>query len=216
MKDRLCVISTKNPTNVLLQTIQNVKDLYPEFDIVIIDSDSNNKSNFSLVPPDCIIDFCKNKNWELGAWKYAFNKYNDYKVYMFIQDTLIPTKRVPDLDSNLYINGTIYTCNYRARISDGGFFYNLINVYKDSNLQFISEFSPDFQIIGAAHSSFITNKDNVNIILQLENVYEKKQIVKCKIDSWLAERTIGIMADRSVNRIDMGYCFNKINGNRDY
>ena len=28
MKDRLCVISTKNPTNVLLQTIQNYKPIW--------------------------------------------------------------------------------------------------------------------------------------------------------------------------------------------
>ena len=29
----LCVISTKNPNQVLLDTIQNVKTFYPEFDL---------------------------------------------------------------------------------------------------------------------------------------------------------------------------------------
>ena len=39
MKDRLAVISSKNPSkNVLSKTIENIKFFYPEFDIVIIAS----------------------------------------------------------------------------------------------------------------------------------------------------------------------------------
>ena len=83
MKDRVCIISTKNPTQDLIDTIYNIKLYYDEFDIIIIDSNSTRKRLFKLVPSDCIIDYCKNKNWELGAWTYAFNKYNHYKVYMF-------------------------------------------------------------------------------------------------------------------------------------
>jgi len=112
MKDRLCVISTKNPTTHLIETIQKVKLYYDEFDIVIIDSDSDNKTMFTLVPNDCIIDFCKNKNWELGAWWYAFHKYNQYNVYMFIQDTLIPTARIP-LHKTHYEKGTNYMYTYK-------------------------------------------------------------------------------------------------------
>jgi hypothetical protein len=153
IKNRLAVISTKNPRkDFLIKTIENIKLFYDEFDIVIIDSDSDDKTCFSLVPDDCIIDYCKNKNWELGAWNYAFNKYNNYLVYMFIQDSLIPNSRISNLDKNIFDNGTIYTCNYKAKLKDGGYLQELQNFYKNTDLNFISTLDPDTQINGAAHS----------------------------------------------------------------
>ena len=217
MKDRLAVISTKNPTkNVLIKTIENIKNFYPEFDIVIIDSDSDNKTTFLLVPGDCIIEYCKNKNWELGAWYYAFNKYNNYKVYMFIQDSLIPNCRIPTLDTNVYENGTIFTCNYNAFLAQGGYFENLQNVYSNTELDYISKLHPGTNITGGAHTFFITNNEEVSKILQLENAYIEKKLVKTKIDCWLSERTLGIIAETFIKRIDVGSFFTKINCNRDY
>ena len=142
MKKRLCVISTKNPTSILINTIQKVKLYYEEFDIVIVDSDSTDTKYFEYIPEDCIVEFCKNKNWELGAWKYAFNKYNNYEVYMFLQDSLTPNSRISTLNKDYFENGCIYTCNYKykARVKDGGHFQHLINIYKnDPQLQFISK-----------------------------------------------------------------------------
>jgi hypothetical protein len=216
-KDRCCIISTKNPTKeILLKTIENIKLFYPEFDIIIIDSDSNKKECFDLIPDDCIIEYCKNKNWELGAWNYAYNKYNNYKVYMFIQDSLIPICRIPNLDQIKYDNGTIYTFNYSARISDGGYFDHLINIYKNTELHFISEMNPFDRINCCAHSSFIINNEDVKNILQLENAYIEKSLTKSKIDSWLSERTCGILADKQKNRIDIASYFLKYNCHRDY
>ena len=176
MKERLAVISTKNPKKeILLSCIENLKLFYEEFDIVIIDSDSDSENlNYcEYVPLDCKVELCKNKNFELGAWTFAFNKYNQYKVYMFIQDTITPIIRIPSLDKNLYENGTIYTWDYIAKISDGGYLENLKNVYKDTFLNFISLLNKDHIIRGSAHSFFILNKEDINIILQLENAYIK-------------------------------------------
>ena len=50
MKDRVCIISTKNPNQNLINTINNVKLYYDEFDIIIVDSDSTNKHFFKFVP----------------------------------------------------------------------------------------------------------------------------------------------------------------------
>lgn len=217
MKTRLAVISTKNPdSNILMWNILNLKKIYDEFDIVIIDSDSNDKSGFEMVPDDCVIEYCQNKNWELGAWKFAFNKYNNYDVYMFLQDSLIPMERIPNLDKTSYDKGTIYTLDYHAMLSDGGHFEELIEIYKGSSLHFISELKPDFKITGAAHSFFIINKENVNDILMLEDVYVEKGLKKSKIDSWLAERTCGIMADKQKKRENVGTYFFKTMGHRDY
>jgi hypothetical protein len=215
MKNRLCVISTKNPNKtILLNTINSIKIFYEEFDIVIIDSDSDYKINFDYIPDDCNIEYCKNKNWELGAWKYAFEKYDNYNVYMFIQDSLTPNKRIIDLDKDYYENGTIYTCSYNAPISAGGYFKELIELYKDTDLDFIAKMNGDEIITGAAHSFFIINKEDVNNILQLENVYIKKKLIKTKVDSWLAERTCGILADKQCKRINVISYFDKINLSR--
>jgi hypothetical protein len=209
----ICIISTKNPNHILINTIQNVKLYYPEFKIVIIDSDSTNLYYFKLVPSDVKIEYCKNKNWELGAWCYAFEKYNNYDVYMFIQDSLTPIQRIPNL--NVYNINEIYSFHYNAKICDGGYFDDLKEIYKDTELSFISNLDPSTPIVGTAHTSFLTNKDNVSIILKLENVYKKKNITKTKIHSWLSERCGGLMIERTnIVRYDITRYFKKQSLNR--
>jgi len=211
-KSSICIISTKNPNQVLINTIQNVKLYYPEFKIVVVDSDSTQFEYFKFVPDDVKIEYCKNKNWELGAWCYAFKKYNNYDVYMFIQDSLTPIKRIPHL--NVKPND-LYSFHYKAKISDGGHFDVLKKIYKNTELSFISNLDPNTPIVGTAHTSFITNKDNVHTILQLENVYNEKKIKKTKVHSWLSERCGGLMAERNNNkRYDITPYFKKQSLNR--
>jgi hypothetical protein len=215
MKERLAVISTKNPTEILLRTIEGLKKFYGEFDIIIVDSDSTDFSMFDKVPSDCVIEYAKNNNWELGAWTYAFNKYNNYKVYMFIQDTLIPIERSPDIDTVSFNNGTLYSFHYTATLGECGYFEELQQVYRDTNLDFISKLSPDTVITGTAHTSFITDKDSVCLVLQLEDAYRLKGISKTKVHSWLSERTGGILADiNKYRRLDITPYFTKIHGGR--
>ena len=49
MKSCLCVISSKNPNQLLLDTVNGVKLYYPEFDVVIIDSNSTNTEYYDKV-----------------------------------------------------------------------------------------------------------------------------------------------------------------------
>jgi len=204
MNSCLCVISTKNPNEILLNTIEMVTIFYPEFDIVVIDSDSTDTEIFEKIPSHVIIEFAKNKNWELGAWTYAFRKYNNYKVYMFIQDTLTPICRIPYFDPQNFVENTLYSFQYDTSLCCGGYFEELVELYKNSGLHFISTLPPDIYIKGTAHNSFITNKENVNSILQLEQIFIDKKIVKTKVHAWITERTGGLMADRCNNiRIDI-------------
>jgi hypothetical protein len=213
-KSRLAVISTKNPNSTLLECISGLKNYYPEFDIIVVDSDSTIKNTFELIDNDVIIEYAANKNWELGAWVYAYNKYNNYKEYMFIQDSVIPIARIPGLDT---FHNILYSFHYNAKMGDGGYMTELYNVYKDTKLQPLKEFNENTCIIGTAHSSFITNNENTRIILQLEDDYIKKEIKKTKVDSWLSERTIGLMSSKSNNiRIDITPYFLKKNLRRDY
>lgn len=214
IKQRLAVIIAKNPTEVLLNTVNNIKLFYPEFDIVIIDSDSENCEIYSRLPNDCKVEKIKNKNYELGAWTYAYNKYPNYNVYMFIQDSLMPICRIPTLNEYNYEVGTIYSFHYCVRLCDGGYMQELQNVYRNSNLHFISELDYNTPITGSAHASFIIDKEHAPTILQLEDAYIQKNIKKNKVDAWLSERTCGIMADKLKKRIDINNYFKKIHLNR--
>jgi hypothetical protein len=216
MKDRLCVISTKNPTVVLLNTISAVQKYYPEFDIVIVDSDSTQKDMFQHVPSDVIIEYVQNKNWEFGAWRFAFQKYN-YKVYMFLQDSFTPISRIPTLDRYYFPYGTIYFYHYNTTFRDGGHLDEIQNIYEHTHLHFLSELDPSTPIVVMAHNSFITNRANVPNILQLDDPYLQKKIVKTKQHSMLNERIGGILANVYKNKtIDFSFHFKKINLHRDY
>ena len=59
---KMCVISTKDPTHLLLDTITNIKKFYSDFDIVLVDSDSEDVSNniFKKIPDYVKIEFIKN------------------------------------------------------------------------------------------------------------------------------------------------------------
>jgi hypothetical protein len=194
--------------------VEKVKLFYPEFDLVIVDSDSTDLTYFELV--DVKIEFCKNKNWEIGAWCCAFEKYPDYEVYMFIQDTLVPKQRIPNLNIHEMGKDVLYSFHFHEIVSTYTFFEELKPLYKDTPLSFISEMDPATRIVGTAHTSFLTRKENVDTILQLEDVYVERGLQKTKKDSWMTERTGGIMADRHGNtRIDVTSFFHKIYGGRD-
>jgi len=217
-KDGLAVISTKNPSTILLETIDGIHKFYPEFDIVIIDSDSTITNYFNFVPKDVKIHFIRNKKWELGAWKYAYDTYSDYKVYMFLQDTITPTERIPNFDINHFINGTMYSFHYESKIKDGGYLDVLCELYKDTNLHFLHDIDPETPIIGSAHTSFITNNENVITILQMEEAYIIKNInQKYKVHSLLSERLGGYLSTLCGNtRVDITPYFLKRNGYRYY
>lgn len=212
MKDRLAVICSFNPSDVLLTTVTKLQEYYNEFDIIIIDSDSTDCSMYNLLPSECKVDYVKNKNYELGAWSYAFQTYPNYKVYMFIQDTLTPNCRIPNFDKTTYENGTIYTFHFHQTLNACGYFKELYDVYYNTKLHFISQLNPNMNIIGGAHTSFILNKEHIPIILELEDAYQYRK--KTKIDSWLSERTLGIIADTLPKNVNIWDFFTKIHGNR--
>jgi hypothetical protein len=212
----ICVLSSKNPTHLLVEHITNIQLFYPEFDIVVVDSDSSDFTYYDLLPKHVKVDYCKNRNWELGAWYYAFKQYPDYDIYMFMQDSLIPLCRIPWLDTENFEKNTVYSFHYEAMLWHGGYYDDLVNIYRDSSLHFIAELDPNTLILGTAHSSFITDRDNAAKMLQLEEPYIEKNVQKTKVHSWLAERTGGLIPERNCNkRIDITPYFQKYSLGRD-
>lgn len=213
---KLCVISTKNPNKILLETITNVNKYYSDFDIVIIDSDSDNFETFKQIPSYVKVEYIKNKNWELGAWYYAFNKYNTYDIYMFIQDSFTPIKLMKLDYDNIINSDYFYSVEGNTTLQNWGYPNNLKNIYNNTKLQFISDMDGNSQITAAYHSSFITNLNITKKILELEEIYIDKKIKKTKSDCFFSERTIGILASKySQNRVQMFDYFLKRNLHRD-
>jgi len=215
------IISTKNPTELLLTNIYKCKLYYNDFDIIIIDSNSTETEIFNKIPPDVIIDYAKNNNYVLGAWKYAINKY-DYDLYLFIQDSLIPLERIKELDNINDFSNIMFDIPYNAYISVSGLELNLTefnrlrNIYINTKFSFISNMPHNTIITGCAHISFLANKEISKKLIELEDVYQEKGINKTKTDCRLSERALGILADHyKINRLSMKNYFEKINLGRN-
>lgn len=214
------IISTRNPTEILLESIRRYKIFYKDFDIIIIDSNSNETDIFKHIPNDVIIDYAKNNNYVSGAWKYAINKY-DYDLYLFVQDTLIPLMRIEGIDIIRDFSNIIYDIPYTAKIGQTNNDINykdlerLRDTYKNTKFDFISKIPAETIFTGMAHTSFLANKENSKKLIELEDVYKRKGIIKEKIDCNFTERTFGILADYlKLDRLIMTTHFHKINSGR--
>ena len=222
---KLCVISTKNPTDVLIKTINNVEKYYPDFDIVVIDSDSDNFNFFAQVPLHVKVHYIKNHNWELGAWYFAYNTYSTYDVYMFIQDSFTPIASYPLDYENIVNNDYFYSLMWKTRLNrsliidskkiKNAILSRLTNVYESTILDHV--YNPSAICTTAVHSSFICNSKLACKVIKLEQVYIDKNIRKSKIDSHLSERIIGIVANEyAKERICVKGYFEKVHLKRDY
>ena len=92
----LAIICSKDPTNILLETVENLDKYYFDFDIAIIDADSAKTHTYNIIKekfPRINIHFIKNKNYEFGAYKAGYELYPDYNTYMCLQDATVPLKR---------------------------------------------------------------------------------------------------------------------------
>jgi glycosyltransferase involved in cell wall biosynthesis len=214
---KIAIISTKNPTDTILLTIENLKKFYSDFEIVVIDSDSDNLQTLSKIPKDVTVHFIKNKNYELGAWYYAYETYPNYNFYLCIQDTLIPTKRIPSFDEkNL---GVCYCIAWTKKIKldsvNHGWFKRLHEIYENTNLYKYLNKSVEDITYGALHSSFLTDNNIMKNILQLEEVYKQNLIVKTKYDSCMSERSIAWIANEYADKLcDVTNYFRKVHGRR--
>jgi len=163
----LIVICSKSPNDYLYQCVEALYNIQVNNNtkICIVDSDSDNFENYNKVKekyPSLDIQYAKNKNYEYGAYKYAYNLYPDYNIYMCIQDSLIINKAI---DLSIVDNNNAYTFNYRY-----GFYSHLetkpvaIELLKDVDLNYKDIIDTDFII--ATYNSFIVNNYVMKNILE--------------------------------------------------
>lgn len=116
----LAVICSRNPTETLLVVIRELNKFYPDFDIAIIDSDSDQLDTYEIVKkehPDVKIHFVKNRNYEFGAFNTAHNLYPNYSTYMFMQDNITPINRLPIENMN---EDDVYFIPHDSGFQSGG------------------------------------------------------------------------------------------------
>lgn len=86
------VIACKyNPKfSFVIDLIESIRKFHPTEKIVVVDSDSDDKSYFSKIEKyNVIIEDVANKNWMVGAYWHTYKKYPDEEFYFFLQDSMI-------------------------------------------------------------------------------------------------------------------------------
>lgn len=92
---KLAIISAKDPNCTLYLAIHGLKEYYPDFDIVVIDSDSTETYMYEMIKEDVkAIHLSKNHNFEVGAYKIGYELYPHYDIYLCMQDGIIPKKQI--------------------------------------------------------------------------------------------------------------------------
>ena len=75
--------------NYIINLIKSIREFHPEEEIVIVDSDSQDKTYFDVVKKyNVFIEDVQNTNWMIGAYWYAFKKYKR-DFYYFLHDSMI-------------------------------------------------------------------------------------------------------------------------------
>jgi hypothetical protein len=97
-------------TSLALNCVKSIKKYYPDSEIVVVDSNSPDKSHIDkLKEYDCIISDLKNVNYEAGAIWDTYNKFNK-KTYVFLQDSMVLLGNIDEfLVKDYVVLGNIYS-----------------------------------------------------------------------------------------------------------
>jgi len=81
--------------------VESIRKFHPTEKIVVVDSDSDDKTYFSkLEKYDIIIEDVKNKHRGPGAFWYAYKKYPNEDFYFFMHDSMIVKDNLDYLKQN--------------------------------------------------------------------------------------------------------------------
>jgi len=98
----------------IIKCVKSIKTFHPDTRIVVVDSDSPDKSYFSEVEAlGVIIADIKNKNYETGGIWHTFNNYTD-DVYVFLQDSMVLNKSLSE-----YMGSDLRIINFYEGWKDG-------------------------------------------------------------------------------------------------
>lgn len=141
MLNKAFVISCKE-SKYIGECVESIKTFYPNANIYIIDSCSNDKSYFQLKNQYdnlYIEDIC-NKNYEYGAYIHWFKHYGHlYDTYIFMQDSIKLNSQIKEID-NLQLD-EIFTfrqedSGWNSDFEAKNYFYDLCKDYPRENTDY--------------------------------------------------------------------------------
>jgi hypothetical protein len=82
-----CYFQREKP--VIINAVKSIRKFHPDSLIIIVDSGSSDKSYFKdLEIYSVIIEDVDNKNYDTGAYWYAYRKYTDIEFFYFFHDSI--------------------------------------------------------------------------------------------------------------------------------
>jgi hypothetical protein len=73
----------------IIQLVKDIRQYHKDEKIIIVDSNSNDKSYFELLKEfNVIIEDINNENWMIGAYWHAYKKYPNEEFYFFMHDSM--------------------------------------------------------------------------------------------------------------------------------
>lgn len=207
----LIIICSNSPNPALYKCVEELYKIQMNDNtkICIVDSDSDNFDNYNKVKEkysSVDIQYAKNKNYEYGAYKYAYNLYPNYDIYICIQDSVTCIKKI---DLSIVDNNNAYTF-----LDTTGFMFDeeakpaAIKLLEGVNLDYKDSINTNFNI--AANNSFIVNNHVMkNIFETLVNPPTDKR------DSRAYERIFGLYFGlNNIKTHTLVEYFTKISGGR--
>lgn len=99
----------------ILQLVREIREHHPEEKVVVVDSNSTDKSYFkALEDLQVMVEDIGNENWMIGAYWHAYKKFPDEDYYYFLHDSM----RVKANMDYLKINSLVTLCHFDRSISN--------------------------------------------------------------------------------------------------
>tara|TARA_Y200000002_G_C22652603_1_gene652044 strand:- start:129 stop:737 length:609 start_codon:yes stop_codon:yes gene_type:complete len=138
-----------------------------EYKIICVDNDSKITSTYDLIQnqfPNVDILHFKNKNYEWGAYKYAYENFKDFDKYICLQDTIVIKQKI---DISIVNENKVYTAWHLS-----GFYshYGLKNskirnrILKNVNLDVEPIINSAFCL--AQHNTFIIDRKCLGLLFE--------------------------------------------------
>jgi glycosyltransferase involved in cell wall biosynthesis len=183
-----------NPLCLIEKTVESIRKLYPTTKILVVDSNSDDKSYAKkLEQYDVIFADIKNSHYESGAFWYAVDKYKE-DFYVVMQDSVILNKSIDE------------------QINSEELFYCFINFFEDSManhmrtepfafISRINEMLGEFEPVPSDINTFYSGVFGPNFIIKREMV-DMMLDKKCHItlrptnkhEHQIQERVYGLIA----------------------
>ena len=187
-----------NPNCLIENTVESIARFHPKAKIVVVDSDSEDKSYFSRINHAAMVINEGNKNYEPGALWRVFGTFKD-EHYILVQDSMVFKKSIEDIVNETrmmkcFINFYEHTNQNHMRIPREEYINGL------NKMMGLTEDTDDYGFVGVFGSSFIASRKFIQGLYDMG--LNATLLPTNKFEHQMAERVFGLAA------LDMGVDLN--------